>query len=117
MGPLLSLLFRRLAFLFAEVFAHFGMLAVRSFVWFKVAKFGWFLVKLGIFVFLVETFMSGIESVANGIQAAMPGMLADGIGRILPSNFYACVSAILMAKFMVFALHVKDRVLNLTGDV
>ncbi|MGM0784624.1 MAG: DUF5455 family protein [Pseudomonadota bacterium] len=117
MAALLSLLLRRFAFLFAEIFAHFGLLAIRSFVWYKVMRFGWFMVKVGIFVFLVQTFIAGIESVGNGIQASMPSVLSQGIGRILPNNFYACVSAILMAKFMVFALHVKDRVLNLSGDI
>ncbi|MGM0986560.1 MAG: DUF5455 family protein [Pseudomonadota bacterium] len=117
MAPLLSLLFRRLALLLSELFAHFGLLAVRSYIWFKVAKFGWFMVKLGIFVMLLQAFIAGIETAGNAISSSMPTMLSDGINRILPSNFYACVSALLTAKLMVFTLQVKDRVLNLGGNI
>lgn len=117
MAILLRILLVRFGKMFTELFLHFGGLFVRAYLWFKVAKFGIFTIKLGIFLGLLTAMVNGITALGNSIIVTMPPMLTDGINRILPDNFYACVSAILMAKFLVYTFHIKDRLLHLGGDV
>lgn len=117
MAALFRILFSRFGTMFTELFRHFGGLFVRAYLWFKVTKFGIFTIKLGIFLGLLKAMISGVTALGNSIMVTMPPMLTDGINRILPDNFYACVSAILMAKFVVYTFHIKDRLLHLGGDV
>ena len=93
------------------------MLFVRGFIWYKFARFGIFVIKVGVLVFLLTTLVEGIEQIGSSLTAALPPMLADGIGRILPDNFYTCVSAILTAKFLVFVFELKSRLLSMPGDI
>lgn len=117
MAALLRILLSRFGILLTELFRHFGGLFVRAYLWFKVAKFGIFTIKLGIFLGLLTAMINGIKLLGNSIIVSMPPMLADGINRVMPDNFYACATTILLAKFLVYTFHIKDRVLHLGGDV
>lgn len=117
MAALLRLLLSRFGIMLTELFRHFGGLFVRAYLWLKVAKFGVFTIKLGIFLGLLSAMIDGITLLGNSIMVAMPPMLADGINRVLPDNFYACVTTILLAKFIVYTFHIKDRVLHMGSDV
>ena len=61
--------------------------------------------------------INGIKLLGNSLIVSMPPMLADGITRVMPDNFYACVTTILLAKFIVYTFHIKDRVLHMGSDV
>ncbi|WP_110690671.1 DUF5455 family protein [Salinicola endophyticus] len=115
MGALVRLLFTALIPLARNFFKHFGTWFLQFFFWLKVARFGLFLIKVGIFVALITGTADVISSIVDSLTVAMPSVLADGVNRILPDNFSTCVSAIVLAKFTVMALHVKDRVLGLGG--
>lgn len=117
MAALFRILLSRLAPILVELLRHFGLLFVRGFIWYKVARFGVFMIKVGVLVFLLTALVNGIEQIGNGLTASLPPMLADGIGRILPDNFYTCVTAILTAKFLVFVFELKSRLLSMTGDI
>lgn len=117
MAALLRILISRFGILFTELFRHFGGLFVRAYLWFKFTKLGIFTIKLGIFLGLLSAMINGITSLGNSIVVSMPPMLAEGINRVLPDNFYACVTVILLAKFIVYTFHIKDRLLHLGGDV
>lgn len=117
MAALLRILLSRFGVLLTELLRHFGGLFVRAYVWWTATKIGFFMIKLGIFIGLLSALITGIESLFSSISTSMPPMLAEGITRVLPDNFYACVSAVLMAKFLVFTFQVKDRVLNLNGSI
>lgn len=115
MGALLRILLTRLSPLLEELLRHFGTLLVRFFLWLKVARFGIFLIKAGVILGLVEVMADLIASGIDRLIVSMPPMLADGIGRVLPDNFSLCVSAILMAKFAVWAFTIKDRLIGMVG--
>lgn len=115
MGIFFSFLLRGIGTLLMRFFVKYGETLTISLIYAIAARFLFFYAKVGIFVALVWGVISSIQALANTISAAMPDMLNEGIGRILPDNFYVCVSAILVAKFVVFTLHVKDRLLNMIG--
>lgn len=115
MGALVRLLFTALVPLLREFFKHFGGVLLRFFFWLKVAKFGLFMIKVGIFLGLITGMAAVISGVVDGLTVSLPPVLADGFNRVLPDNFSNCVAALVMAKFAVFALQVKDRVLGLGG--
>lgn len=115
MGALVRLLFTALVPLLRELFKYFGGFLLRFFLWYKVARFGLFLIKVGVFLGLITAMASAISGIVDSLTVAMPPVLSDGINRVLPSNFSTCVSAIVLAKLAVFALHVKDRLLGLGG--
>lgn len=117
MAALLRLLLSRFGIIFTELFRHFGGLFVRFYLWLKVAKLGVFTIKLGIFLGILSVMINGIKSLGNAIMVSMPPMLVDGINRVMPDNFYACASTLLLAKFIVYTFHIKDRLLQLGGDV
>lgn len=115
MGALLRVLLTRLSPLLEELLRHFGTLLVRFFLWLKVARFGIFLIKAGVFLGLLKGMADLIAGTLNSLIVAMPPMLSDGIGRVLPDNFSLCISAILMAKFAVWAFTIKDRLIGMVG--
>lgn len=117
MAALLRILLSRFGILFTELIRHFGGLFVRAYLWLKVAKLGVFTIKLGIFFGILTAMINGIQLLGNSIIVSMPPMLADGINRVMPDNFYACATTILLAKFLVYTFHIKDRLLHLGGDV
>ncbi|MFC0267561.1 DUF5455 family protein [Kushneria aurantia] len=105
----------RFGVLLEAAFFSFAQLAVRFFLWFQVVRFGWLLVKIGLLGTFITIMATAIDALIGTLVVSMPPMLSDGISRILPENFSTCVSAIIMAKFAVFTLQVKDRVLSLGG--
>ncbi|MBZ9538924.1 DUF5455 family protein [Modicisalibacter tunisiensis] len=115
MGAILARLARILLPALEALLLNFGKLFLRFYFWLKVARFGLFLVKVGVVLGLITAMASGIDALVQGLSASMPALLADGIGRILPDNFAACVSALVMAKFFVWAFSIKDRLVNLGG--
>ncbi|MBL1269804.1 hypothetical protein [Vreelandella titanicae] len=117
MAALLRLLLSRFGILLTELLTHFGGLFVRAYLWLKVAKLGIFTIKLGIFFGILTAMINGIKLLGNSLIVSMPPMLADGITRVMPDNFYACVTTILLAKFIVYTFHIKDRVLHMGSDV
>lgn len=117
MAALLRILLSRLGILSTEFIRHFGMLFVRAYLSIKAMKFGIFMIKLGIFLALLTAMINGIKLLGNSIIVSMPPMLADGITRVMPDNFYACATTILLAKFIVYTFHIKDRVLHMGSDV
>lgn len=117
MAALLRLLLRRFGTMLTELFRNFGGLFVRGYLWFKVTKLGVFTIKMGIFFGILSAMINGIKLLGNSIMVSMPPMLADGINRVMPDNFYACATTILLAKFIVYTFHIKDRLLHLGGDV
>ncbi|WIX31602.1 DUF5455 family protein [Salinicola sp. JS01] len=70
---------------------------------------GLFILKATILATVIVYFYSGVSDFIDTIIVSLPPMLSDGIARILPSNFVACVSAILGVKALafIFAIHSK----------
>ena len=62
MGALVRLLFTALVPLLREFFKHFGGVLLRFFFWLRVAKFGLFMIKVGIFLGLI----TGMAAVISG---------------------------------------------------
>ncbi|WP_136066429.1 DUF5455 family protein [Modicisalibacter radicis] len=115
MGALLARFARILLPLAEEFLRHFGKLFLRFFLWLRVARFGLFLIKVGIILGLVSVMADAITAVIDGLTVSMPPLLTDGFNRIMPDNFGTCVSALVLAKLAVWTFAIKDRLVSLGG--
>ncbi|MBR2515597.1 MAG: DUF5455 family protein [Halomonas sp.] len=88
---------------FVELFVYFRRL------FFRIA---WLATKIGMFLYLFEQAIQAVELLFSTFAAPLPSELSNGIALVLPSNFTACITAILTTKFIFFVLSVKDRVLS-----
>ncbi|NYS79622.1 DUF5455 family protein [Halomonas glaciei] len=88
---------------FVELFVYFRRL---------IFQITWLSVKIAIFLYLFEQIIQAVELLFTTFAAPLPTELSNGIARVLPNNFTACITAILSTKFFFFVLSVKDRVLS-----
>ncbi|WP_110631256.1 DUF5455 family protein [Salinicola salarius] len=72
-----------------------------------------FMIKVGALLIIIGVIGNGVQSVLEGLNVSLPSFLQDGLARILPADFYFCLSAIITAKLLVFAFNVSSRLISM----
>lgn len=72
-----------------------------------------FLIKVGAIVLVISLLYTTIDDLFSTIAVSLPPMLSQGIERILPGNFIACLSAIIGVKAVAFLFAIYTKLISL----
>lgn len=72
-----------------------------------------FIIKVGAIVLAITLLYSTVSDLFETIVVSLPPMLSQGIERILPGNFIACLSAIIGAKAVAFLFAIYTKLISL----
>ncbi|AJY52134.1 DUF5455 family protein [Halomonas sp. KO116] len=72
-----------------------------------------FTIKIGAIVIVINLLYSSVSTLFDTIVVTLPPMLGDGIERILPGNFIACLSAIIGVKAVAFLFAIYTKLISL----